>query len=198
MGENPYWFEDVPEEQRYWFVTQWERPPAWEAQGTEPPPGISRTELENIEEEVRAETFWDIPREEVHKIRELTERMEASEFRPGAVSSQDPWWGELEGKWLHEEGREHLEAPQLFTTRGAAEAQLHHLNAELPQAYLDVVKEHGAAAADEAFDNAAPLVLGWVDQGTLLDSLEEADFLCVMVDHRLKLRQDFMEELSGL
>ncbi len=36
----------------------------------------------------------------------------------------------------------------------------------------------------------------WIDGDTLLDKLEDSDFLCVMVDHRSKLRQDFIEELK--
>lgn len=51
------------------------------------------------------------------------------------------------------------------------------------------------AHTDEALDNTAPLRVLWIDRDSLLDKLGDSDFLCVMVDHRLKLRRDFMEEL---
>jgi hypothetical protein len=48
----------------------------------------------------------------------------------------------------------------------------------------------------EAVGNTSSLRVMWIDLDMLLDKLKDSDFLCVMVDHRLKLRQDFIEELK--
>jgi hypothetical protein len=60
-----------------------------------------------------------------------------------------------------------------------------------PQSYLDLMERHGEAVA-----NTSSLRVMWIDGDTLLDKLEDSDFLCVMVDRRLKVRQDFIEELK--
>ena len=107
-----------------------------------------------------------------------------------------PWWPEAENKWVHEKGPEYVEAPQLFTTEAAAEGERHSLEQSAPEAYLDLVERYGEARAGEALDNTAPLRAMWTDRVSLLGSLEDSDFLCLMVDGVLKLRQDFIAELK--
>ena len=66
-----------------------------------------------------------------------------------------------------------------------------------PEAYLDLVERFGEADVNEAFDNTAPLRAVWVDRDTVLDGLREVEFLCVMVDDRLRLRDDLIQELQN-
>lgn len=178
MSEERYWFEDVPEDQRYWFLTQWGMPP-----NLEDPPQRQQTPPAGLEEEVA-------------QIEAFKERADAVGFGVSALSP--PWWTEAGSKWVHDpEGPEYLEAPMLYTTRKRAEEELRQMEAREPEMYLNLVERHGAADVDEAFDNTAPLRAMWLDRDTLLSQLEECDFLCVMVDDRLRLRQDFMEELKN-
>lgn len=60
---------------------------------------------------------------------------------------------------------------------------------------MKLVEEYGEAEVNKAFDNTASYRTVWVDQDTLLDKLGDSDFLIVMVDGKLRLRSDFMEEL---
>ena len=57
------------------------------------------------------------------------------------------------------------------------------------------MEEHGEEEVNVAYENTLPTMIFFSDTETLLYSLEDSDFLCVMVDGRLKLRQDFAEEL---
>ena len=66
-----------------------------------------------------------------------------------------------------------------------------------PEADPDLVERFGEVDVNEAFDNTPPLRAVWVDRDTILDGLREAEFLCVMVDDRLRLREDFIEELQN-
>ena len=70
------------------------------------------------------------------------------------------------------------------------------VEAEEPDSHLRLIEEHGEEVLNRAWENAAPLHVFSMDRGWLLDLLEDSDFLCVMVDGRLKLRQDLIEELS--
>ena len=56
----------------------------------------------------------------------------------------------------------------------------------------------GDSSATPGSPYPSPLRVMWVDRETLAQSLEDADFLCVKVDDRLKLRQDFIEELGSI
>jgi hypothetical protein len=71
------------------------------------------------------------------------------------------------------------------------------MEAREPEIYLDLVERHGVADVDEAFDNTAPRRAMWLDRDTLFSQLGDCAFLCVVVDDRLRLRQDFMEELKN-
>lgn len=208
MKEELFWFEEVPEDQRYWFVTQWGLSPAREEeleaerqrQDDELPPGLSTTELTEMERAITsASVFGGTPeeaREKHRKMRELLERMDAAEFRPEPVSAQDVMWTTLT-RWEYSEYPEYVIAPMLFTTREAAEQELNDRAKSEADGYLDLVQNYGAADVDEALDNTSPLKLGWVDNDTLLSSLEDADFLCVMVNGTLRMRRDLIAQLSS-
>ena len=84
-----------------------------------------------------------------------------------------------------------MQAPMIFSTKEEAEKVWRSLEGTDPQSYMDLMERYGWAVA-----NTSSLRVMWIDTYTLLDKLEDSDFLCVMVDHTLKLRQDFIEELK--
>jgi hypothetical protein len=99
-------------------------------------------------------------------------------------------------KYIHEEGNERVDAPILFTSEEAAkEAMRESENAEA-DLYLKLVNQHGEQLVNQAYDKTAPLTVLAIDREALADKLGDSDFLCVVVDGRMKLRQDFIEELS--
>jgi hypothetical protein len=106
-----------------------------------------------------------------------------------------PWWAEAM-KYTHEEGNERVDAPILFTSEEAAEVQLRKTEEAEPDSYLKLVNQHGEQLVNEAYNNAAPLTIIGIGRDALADKLEDSDFLCVVVDGRMKLRQDLIEELS--
>jgi hypothetical protein len=106
-----------------------------------------------------------------------------------------PWWPEAT-KWEHKDGIERVDAPMLFTTREAAEAKLREIQDAEADNYLRLVEHHGEGIINVAYNNTAPLQVFDLDESLLFSKLEDSDFLCVMVDGILKLRRDFMEELS--
>jgi hypothetical protein len=183
MSEELYWFENVPEENRFYFITQWGMPRSVEEEARRwkekaatglLPPGLTSEDMERIEE--------------------IRHREDVAGFSAGAFSP--PWWPEAEFPWIHQEGREYLRAPRLFTTKEAAEAVLRDHLGDEPETFMDLVDQYGFEEANKALDNISPLRVMWMDRESLLSSLEDADFLCVMVDERLILRRDFMEELK--
>ena len=183
MDENRYWFEEVPEDERYWFLVQWG-----------PPRSMEVEEEAKAKKDERRSRPRTPEREEARKrVRGLIERADAVGFAPKALSP--PWWAEVEPRWIHRYGPEYLEAPTLFTAREAVEEERRCRNDPDPGTYLDLVEEHGEEAINRALDNTSPLRALWVDRNTLLEKLEDAEFLAVMVNGRLKLRQDFMDEL---
>jgi hypothetical protein len=195
--QGSYWFETTPDERRYWFIVQWGPPPRREEEQREMrssfPPGSE--DLEEIEAEVRAEqSVFGPSAEKRREIREMNQRMDAAGYAPHALSV--PWWPEAECKWEYSEEPEYVLAPRLFTTRGAVEEVRREQEQNSPEAYLELVGRYEPEVVDEALDNTSPLRAAWMDIGLLLDKLEDATFLCVMVDGRLKLRQDFIEELK--
>jgi hypothetical protein len=199
MGEKRYWFEGVPEAERYWFVAPWPAPSGWQEEGSESElPGELGAELAEREQEIRGEVVFGLEPEKVREIRALQKRMDAIGYAPGFVSAASgEGFGDIVDRWVHDEGKEYVEAPVLFTTQEAAEKEASEINESTPEAYLDLVGRHGEDATNQAFDNYAPRRALWVDRETLLESLQEARFLCVMVDGRLKLREDFIEELQS-
>ena len=106
-----------------------------------------------------------------------------------------PWWPEAM-KYTHEEGIERVDAPILFTSEKAADVQLRRTKEAEPDSYLMLVNQHGEQRVNEAYNNTAPLTIISMGRDALADKLEDSDFLCVVVDGRMKLRQDFIEELS--
>lgn len=105
-----------------------------------------------------------------------------------------PWWPEAV-KWEHREGTEQVDAPMLFTTREAAEAEVRGLSEPDPDGYLRLVSALGEKTVNEALDNSSPYRTFSLNSERLADKLEDSHFLCVMVDGRMKLRQDLLEEL---
>lgn len=107
-----------------------------------------------------------------------------------------PWWPEA-GRWEHEDGDEQVAAPMLFTSQEAAEADLQDVQRRAADNYLDMVEMYGEATTNRALDNTAPPEVHGIDEDLLLGKLEDAEFLCVMVDGRMKLRREMVEELRG-
>jgi hypothetical protein len=105
-----------------------------------------------------------------------------------------PWWTNV-FKWRHEEAVERVEAPMLFTTRGAAEENLRELEGAEPDNYLGLVESAGEDEVNEAYSNTPQTQIFEVDEERLLGYLRDADFLCVMVDGQLRLREEFADEL---
>ncbi len=105
-----------------------------------------------------------------------------------------PWWTEVY-KWAHKEGVERVDAPMLFSSRGGAEEELRCLYGAAADEYLLLVEQHGEEEVNEAYENTPPTKIHSLDAEMLLDCLEDSDFLCVMVDGRMRLRQDLAEEL---
>jgi hypothetical protein len=99
-------------------------------------------------------------------------------------------------KYTHEEGNERVEAPILFTSEEAAEVQLRETEEAESDLYLKLVNQHGEQPVNKAYNNTAPLAILGISRDALADKLGDSDFLCVVVHGRMKLRQDFIEELS--
>jgi hypothetical protein len=195
-----YWFEEVPEEHRYWFLVPWGPSPHDEAESEDTVLSPEQqTELRDMEAEVRSETIFGTTgpesRERRWRIEGIRARMDAVGY--GASALDVPWWP-LVPKWEHREGIEHVQAPMLFTAQEAAQEQKRQLEGTEAGAYLALREEEGEEYANEAFNNTSPLRAMWIDSNALLDKLEDSDFLCVRVNHRLKLREDFAEELRKL
>jgi hypothetical protein len=106
-----------------------------------------------------------------------------------------PWWPQAM-KYTHEEGNERVDAPILFTSEEVAEVQLRKTEEAEPDSYLKLVNQHDEQRVNEAYNNTAPLTIVGIGRDALADKLEDSDFLCLVVDGRMKLRQDFLEELS--
>jgi len=99
-------------------------------------------------------------------------------------------------KYTHEEGNERVEAPIIFTSEEAAEVQLREAEEAESDLYLKLVNQHGEQPVNKAYNNTAPLAILGISRDALADKLGDSDFLCVVVGGRMKLRQDFIEELS--
>ncbi len=121
---------------------------------------------------------------------------EAGRLPTAEVVLSEPWWPEAV-KWTHKEANEYVEAPMMFSTRAAAEAEMREIQDAEPDDYLRMVEEHGGELMDRALDNTAPLRVFAIDRGSLADKLDDSEFLCVLVDGRMKLREDFVEELMS-
>ena len=106
-----------------------------------------------------------------------------------------PWWTEVI-KWPHQEGVERVDVPMLFSTVAGAGEQLRALHDTAADEYLRLVEQHGEEEVNEAYENTPHTKMFSLDVETLLDHLEDSDFLCVMVDGRMILCQDFAAELK--
>jgi hypothetical protein len=148
-------------------------------------------DLRDIESDVRRASVFGITEDEARGAREriddMRERLQAVGY--GEAALEVPWWPSVRS-WEHREGREVVTAPMLYTKRERAEEEARRL-----EAYLELVEGFGQASADEALGNTPPYRALWVERETLLDKLRHSDFLCVMVDERMKLRADFLDEL---
>ncbi len=107
-----------------------------------------------------------------------------------------PWWPEAE-HGEYGEGREHLEPPALYTTKERAERNLRRHQDAAPDSDLNLVERYGDEVANKAFNNALPLRVFEMSTDLLLIKLEYSDFLCVLVDDKLRLRQDLIDELNA-
>lgn len=194
MEPQRYGFEEVPEEHQYWFLVPWGPSPREEAEREDSVfSSEEQSELEDLEAQIRLARVLKISEAEVResrkRIRERLARMEEVGFAPNALSV--PWWPEIQPRWVHRQDREYVQAPMIFSTKEEAEKVWRSLEGTDPQSYMDLMERYGWAVA-----NTSSLRVMWIDTYTLLDKLEDSDFLCVMVDHTLKLRQDFIEELK--
>src|SRR5215212_9333717 len=107
-----------------------------------------------------------------------------------------PWWTEVL-KWQDREGGERVDAPMLFSTMAGAEEELHSLQQAEADEYLRLVENVGEGTVNRALNNTPSSKVFVLDAETLQDNLEDSDFPYVVVDHELKLRQDFVEELKN-
>jgi hypothetical protein len=201
MSEQRFWFEEVPEDQQYWFLAPFGMSPLLKAEreAKRQDSGLTEqdaAELQNIESDMRhASVFGGTEHEAAEKrkeIDEFSERLKAVGYGDRAL--EVPWWPDVLS-WEHEEGPDKVRAPILYTKRELAEEKARHLEDEEVEGYLQIVEQYGQADTDEAWDNYLPYRALWVDRNMLLDKLEDSTFLCVMVDSRLRLRRDFIEEL---
>jgi hypothetical protein len=98
MGEERYWFEDVPEEHRYWFIVQWGMPPAMESEENKEAKGV------------RSVIALEDP-EAYERSLKVDRRMKEIGYAPGLLDP--PLWSDLENRWEHKEGPEYVTAPSL-------------------------------------------------------------------------------------
>lgn len=124
------------------------------------------------------------------------EDTEAEEGTKAEVAISVPWWPEAEHR-EYGEGREHLEPPVLYTTKERAERNLRRHQDAAPDRDLNLVERYGEEVANKAFNNTPPLRVFEMSTDLLLIKLEYSDFLCVLVDDKLRLRQDLIDELNA-
>lgn len=203
MSEHRYWFEEIPEEERYWFLAPSGPLPSFQARRDSEAQESGLTpqdaeDLRNVESDIQHASVFHSSEEQARKIREETaemrERLGAAGY--GDLALEPPAWPTVFAQDV-EEGWDKVHAPILYTEREKAEEAARELEAEETEGYLQLVESHGQADADDAWDNYVPFKPLWVDRSTLLDKLEDSTFLCVMVDGVLKLRQDYVEQLRA-
>lgn len=176
MSERRFWFEEVPEDEQYWFLAQWDTLPSAEAaREAETAPGAYEEQSTGY----------------------MHERMRAVRYQPQAL--REPWGSAQVYSWEHEAegGGGRSLAPIFFTTREQAEKEERELETEEAEGYLDLVGRMGEARAGNAFNNSLPYRALWVNLEMLLNKLEDADFPYVVVDGAVTLRGDFIEQLRG-
>ena len=112
---------------------------------------------------------------------------------PGRAVS-NPWWPEA-CKWTYRRDVERVDAPLIFTTRERAEQVLGPLREAERHDFLE---RFGMIVDRALHHHHASLHAYGVSRDSLVEKLESADFLCVKVDGKLKLRRDFVEELKAV
>ncbi len=113
-----------------------------------------------------------------------------TEDTPAELAVSVPGFSEVQPRWVHDPEylREYLEAPKLFTTKKAAEEELRQLEDTDADSYLDLVECEGEEVVNRAYNNTPSLRVFRIGWGELLEKLEYSDFLCVMLDDKLRLR----------
>ncbi len=99
--------------------------------------------------------------------------------------------------WFYEGENESVTAPMLFTSQEEAEAQLRRIQRDVPDAYVAMAERYGEDATHRTYIDLFPIEVRKMDKDLVLRKLEDSTFLCVMVDGRMKLRRDLIEELGG-
>jgi len=202
MSGERYWFEEVPEEERYWFLAPVGVPKSMEERREAEARAIGLNpqeaeQLRAVESDLRHARVFGKTEDKARKLREEVEevdrRVRAAGY--GDVALSVPWWPEAL-YWEHRNGPEYVQAPILYTDRERAKEEERRLEENEPQGYLQLVEQYGEERTNEVLDNSAPYKALWVERASLLDKLQDSVFLCVMVDGVLKLRHDFMEELA--
>jgi hypothetical protein len=88
--------------------------------------------------------------------------------------------------------------PMLFTAREGAVNELRAIQEESqPPLYVQAVEGVGEKPRGDPANNMPPYELFGLDADLLVGKLEDAEFEYVMVDGRLRFREDFMEELRS-
>jgi len=190
MNEHRYWFEEVPEEERYWFLAPSGTLPSLRAkrEAAARESGLTPQdagELKNVESDIHHASVFRLSEEQARRIREesaeMRNRIDAVGF--GDQALEPPAWPTVIHQYI-EEGWDKVRAPILYTDKEKAEEAARDLESEETEGYLQLVESHGQADADEAWDNYVPFKPLWVDRGTLLGKLEDSAFLCVMMARR--------------
>jgi hypothetical protein len=88
-----------------------------------------------------------------------------------------------------------VRAPVFYTAKRLAEEGLRDLENNEADAFLGLKDLVGEEVVNLAYDNTASLQVFGMAPDKMLDKLEDCDFLCVMIDGTLRLRQDLIEEL---
>jgi hypothetical protein len=176
-GER-YWFEDVPEEGRYWALVQWGTP---QSRADEPEPDFTEEVFSN-----------DL--EAVEEDQEVIRRQHAVGFAPGAI--------ELE--LIQTDPDEY--ALVLYTSREAAEEELRAIEERDPEEYLRLVDVYGQDQTDQAYSNTPPYRVVWTTPELLLEKLKELElaalekygppFEQVVVDDQRLDRWSFTQQLE--
>jgi hypothetical protein len=169
-----YWFEDVPEDQRFYFLVQY-------------PEGEPEAEEKETEIMQRASVFGVDP-EKIEELDHMAKVMAEIGFAPNALSPTH---------WSDVEDRPDPQTPRIFTTRERAEERLRYhsdLDVEL-QTYGDLVEIHGEEVVNRALDNSSPLRVVWTTREALLDALAFAEFSHLMVDDQVVSSHTFTLEL---
>ena len=164
MGKR-LWFEEVPEEEQYWFLAPWGTPPSLEAkrEAEREKSGLTpqdAADLRDIEHDIRHASVFGTSerkaRETRQEVDELRRRQQPVKYGAGALEA--PWWLDVYS-WEHAEGdgREQLVAPIIYTRKEQAEEEERRLESEEPEGYMELVERFGQADTDAAFDNYVPL-----------------------------------------